>query len=108
MIKIKLAVLLAERGLKQKDLAKATGIRANTICAMVHGDINNISLKNLELICEALECDVYDIYEYIPKYKGSSKQLLDPRDPNFLNALEAVVEKHINWRTKGESAEYSQ
>ena len=108
MIKVNLAVLLAERGMKQSDLANATGIRANTISRMVHGDNNHVSLKNLDLICEALSCDVSDIYEHISALKIDTGKLLDPKDPNFLNTLEAIVDKHMKWRTKGESAGYTQ
>lgn len=61
MIKIMLAERLAERGLTQADLARATGIRAATINDLYHNRARQISIKNLNAICEALLCDLPDL-----------------------------------------------
>ena len=61
MIKIMLAERLAERGLTQADLARATGIRAATINAIYHNQARRIDLKHLDAICEALDCDLPDL-----------------------------------------------
>lgn len=50
----------------QKELALKTGIRAATINALYHEQSAEISLENLDKLCEALDCTVEDILEYIP------------------------------------------
>ena len=46
MIRIKLKAVLAEKGIKQKDLVEMTGIRQPTLSGM-----NNNSVKHIRLMC---------------------------------------------------------
>ena len=64
MIKIHLSKLLGERKMSQKELAQLTGIRPNTISEYYHELTGKF--EQLDLICEALNCSVSDILEYIP------------------------------------------
>jgi len=66
MIRILLSTLLGERRLKQADLARMTGIRPNTINELYHEMATRISLDHIDLICEALECDLTDLLERKP------------------------------------------
>ena len=61
MIRILLSTRLGERRWTQADLARATGIRPNTISDLYNDFADRINLEHLDLICEALDCDVSDI-----------------------------------------------
>ena len=61
MIRILLSTRLGERRMTQTELARATGIRAQTINELYHDFAERISLDDLDLICEALDCDISDI-----------------------------------------------
>ena len=61
MIRILLSTRLGEKRLKQSDLARKTGIRKSTINDWYHEMTTRISLEHLDLICEALECEITDI-----------------------------------------------
>ena len=66
MIGILLSTRLGERRWTQADLARATGIRPNTISELYHEFADRISLEHLDLICEALNCEVSDIMVHEP------------------------------------------
>jgi putative transcriptional regulator len=66
MIKIHLSRLLGERRWTQVDLARKTGIRPSTIGDYYHELAERVNLDYLSLICEALNCQISDIIEYIP------------------------------------------
>ena len=66
MIRILLSARLGERRLKQSELSRMTGIRPNTISEMYNEMSTRISLDDLDLICEALDCDITDIIQRIP------------------------------------------
>jgi len=61
MIKITLADLMLRMRWRRADLARATGIRPTTIGNWCNEQAKYISLEHLDLICTALDCDVYDI-----------------------------------------------
>ncbi|MGE7840089.1 helix-turn-helix domain-containing protein [Lysinibacillus sp. NPDC093712] len=65
MIKIRLAVLLAERSLKIRDIHKWTGIPMTTLRTLYYGRSNSVKVKDLEAICKVLNCGVGDILEYV-------------------------------------------
>nr|WP_319487223.1 helix-turn-helix transcriptional regulator [uncultured Caproiciproducens sp.] len=67
MIRIYLSKLLGERKLTQNDLAQKTGIRPTTIGEMYHELIQRVNVDHLDKICEALDCSIADLMEYIPK-----------------------------------------
>lgn len=61
MIRILLSTRLGERRWTQADLARATGIRPSTINDMYHEIAERVNLEHLDLICEALGCDLSDL-----------------------------------------------
>lgn len=61
MIRILLSTLLGERRWTQADLARATGIRPSTINDLYHDLAYRVNLEHLDLICEALGCDLSDL-----------------------------------------------
>lgn len=66
MIRILLSKKLGEVRWTQADLARKTGIRPSTINDMYHEISERVSLEHLDLICEALECDLSDILVRVP------------------------------------------
>lgn len=66
MIKFLLSRKLGELRWTQADLARKTGIRPNTINDLYHGFCERINVEHLNLICEALDCDISEILEYVP------------------------------------------
>ena len=66
MIRILLSTRLGERRWTQADLSRKTGIRANTINDLYHDIAARVSLEHLDIICEALECDLCELMVYIP------------------------------------------
>lgn len=66
MIRILLSTKLGERRWTQADLARATGIRPNTINDLYHGLADRVSLEQLDLICEALNCRLDELVDWEP------------------------------------------
>ena len=64
MIKIRLAILLAERGLKIRDIHSRTGIPMTTLRTLYYGRSNSVKIKDLEAICKVLNCSVGDVLDY--------------------------------------------
>lgn len=63
MIRILLSTRLGERRWTQADLARATGIRPSTINDLYHELAERVNLEHLDLICEALDCDLSDLIQ---------------------------------------------
>ena len=61
MIRILLSTLLGARRWTQRDLSRATQIRPNTINDLYHEMTERVSLEELDLICEALNCQLSDL-----------------------------------------------
>lgn len=66
MIRIRLSTLLGEKRWTQADLARRTGIRANTINDYYHEMADRVNLEHLDRICEVLGCDLSELIERVP------------------------------------------
>ncbi len=66
MIRILLSTKLGERRWTQADLARATRIRPNTINELYHELVDRVSLEQLDLICEALDCKLDELIVRVP------------------------------------------
>lgn len=66
MIRIRLSTLLGEKRWTQADLARRTGIRANTINDYYHEMADRVNLEHLDRICEVLGCNLNDLIERVP------------------------------------------
>ena len=64
MIKSKIKVMLAMREMTQKQLAEVTGVRPPTISALCTGAARHIPVDVMDKICEALDCQPSDLWEY--------------------------------------------
>ena len=65
-IRILLSRKLGELRWTQADLARATGIRPSTINEMYHELCERVNLEHLDLICEALDCELSEIVIRVP------------------------------------------
>ena len=65
MIKFKVKVMLAVRGMTQKELAERTGIRPPTISAICLGTVKHLPVDALEKMCDVLDCQPADLIEYV-------------------------------------------
>ena len=67
MIRILLSTKLGELRWTQADLARATGIRPATINELYHAQLaERVSLEHLDLICEALGCELSELIVRVP------------------------------------------
>lgn len=66
MIRIRLSTLLGQKRITQAELARKTGIRPATINEMYHEISERINLEHIDRICEVLNCDVNDLFDYEP------------------------------------------
>ena len=66
MIRILLSRKLGELRWTQADLARKTGIRPSTINELYHELVERVNLEHLDLICEALDCDLDEILIHVP------------------------------------------
>lgn len=66
MIKNRVAVLLAERGLKITKVAQDTGISRNSITSLVQNDSEMIRLETINNLCKYLGVTPNEFFEYIP------------------------------------------
>lgn len=73
MIRILLSTRLGERRWTQADLARATGIRSSTINDMYHEIAERVNLEHLDLICEALDCELSDLIVREPNKDTGTK-----------------------------------
>ncbi len=70
MIRILLSTRLGELKWTQANLARKTGIRANTISELYHEVAARVSLEQLDKICEVLDCDLTDLIVRVPNEPG--------------------------------------
>ena len=85
MIRILLSTRLGERRWTQSDLARMTGIRPTTINEMYHEICERVNLEHLDLICEALGCELSDLIIREPNSENLIRRTragkeLTPRD----------------------------
>lgn len=66
MIRITLSRKLGELRMNQAELARITNIRPTTISDLYNEIAERVNLEHLDLICEALECDVTDLIVRVP------------------------------------------
>ena len=59
----KLFKLLIDRNMKKKDLCELADISTTSVAKL--GKNQNVNTEILDKICEALDCDIFDIVEYV-------------------------------------------
>ncbi|ACS87017.1 helix-turn-helix domain-containing protein [Musicola paradisiaca] len=65
-IVIRLDVLLAQRKMKSRELARLIGITEQNLSLLKSGKVKGIRFDTLAKICEILTCQPGDLLEYHP------------------------------------------
>lgn len=91
MIKIQLSKLLGEKRWTQIDLARATGIRPNTIGELYHELAERVNLEHLDLICEVLHCELDELIVRVP---DESAKVDHTRRGNLKSKKDAYGKRH--------------
>lgn len=60
-IKVTLAVVMAQRNVKSKDLAEHVGITESNLSLLKQGKVKGVRFDTLEKICDYLDCAPGDI-----------------------------------------------
>ena len=71
----KLWKLLIDKGINKTDLREKTNISQSTMAKLGKGE--NVETSVLDRICEALECDISDIVEYIKQTSTKTIKFID-------------------------------
>lgn len=65
-IVVNLDVMLAQRKMRSKELARRVGITEANLSLLKNGKVKGIRFATLEAICVVLDCQPGDILEYRP------------------------------------------
>ena len=68
-LKIKLNEVLNSKNKTKYWLSKQTGMTAQNIGKLANGQTTSIKFENIDAICNALECEIGDIFEINKKIK---------------------------------------
>lgn len=60
-IKVTLAVVMAQRNVKSKDLAEHVGITESNLSLLKQGRVKGVRFETLAKICDYLDCEPGDI-----------------------------------------------
>lgn len=66
MVKCHLSTLMGERKLKIVDVARETGIHRGTVTRLYQETAVRVDLEVIGKLCEFLNCQVGDLFEYRP------------------------------------------
>lgn len=58
---------MGERKLKISDVERATGLHRNSITLLYKETANRVELETIEKLCVFFNCEVSDLFEYIPE-----------------------------------------
>ena len=87
MVRNNLSKLLGERRMTQSQLSMLTGIRPNAISDLYNEVDLSVKFEHIDKICEVLQCDLSDLFEYIPNKR--------PRTGKYL-----IIEEYGNQKKK--------
>ena len=66
MIQINLDVMMAKRKMSLNELSEKVGITLANLSILKNNKAKAIRFSTLEAICQALDCSISDIMEYVP------------------------------------------
>ena len=64
MIKNNLSRILGEKRMKMTELCRLTGLSKNTIYRMYHELTTTFNLETVDKLCNALDCNIQDLFEF--------------------------------------------
>ena len=71
-IRVSLAVMLARRNVKSKELAEYIGITEANLSLLRQGKVKGMRFDTLEAICRYLECQPGDLLQYEPDSEATA------------------------------------
>ncbi|MFA6989981.1 MAG: helix-turn-helix transcriptional regulator [Candidatus Gastranaerophilaceae bacterium] len=66
MINNKLSEILGRKRIRMSELQRMTGLSQTAIINLYYNKTKSISFDTINKICNALECNIQDIFEHIP------------------------------------------
>jgi putative transcriptional regulator len=63
---VRLDVMLAQRKMRSKDLARRIGITEQNVSLLKSGKVKGVRFDTLSRICDVLDCQPGDLLEYQP------------------------------------------
>lgn len=85
------SILLGERRLKISDVHKLTGLSRTTLTDLYYDKAQAISLNTLSILCDALECEVSDIFTVVhPRLKTANAEEYNSIIPFLENPSRAI------------------
>lgn len=66
MIRNNLAVLMAKKKIRAAELYRMTGISESTLSHLYNEKTTMVSFDTIDKLCEALECEVGELFERVP------------------------------------------
>lgn len=66
-IRVTLASVLVDRGVKSKDLAEAVGITEANLSLLRQGKVKGVRFETLSAICAYLQCQPGDLLAFVPE-----------------------------------------
>lgn len=66
MIRSNLAILMAKNKIRAAELSRMTGISQGALSYLYNEKTTKISFDTLDKLCEALECEVGELFERVP------------------------------------------
>ena len=73
MLKCHLSRLMGERKLKIADVARLTSVNRGTITRLYYETASRVELDVIEELCRVLDCEVGDLFEYVPGAQPSTR-----------------------------------
>ncbi len=67
--RFRLRELLEAKGLTQTEAQARTGLAYSTVNEMCNNRTRRVDFDTLDVLCEALGCEVGDVVEYVPAKK---------------------------------------
>lgn len=58
---VRLKDILAERNMSQRELARLTGLRPNTISHLCSNEVDRVHLSTFEIICKTLGIELHEL-----------------------------------------------
>lgn len=58
---VKLREILAQRNMSQRELARLTGLRPNTISHLCSDEVDRVHLSTFETICKTLDIPLHEL-----------------------------------------------
>lgn len=66
MIKNKLSIMMGVRKMNMAELARLANLSHVAVFRIYHNKTKTIELETINKLCYALDCNIQDIFEYIP------------------------------------------